>query len=80
MNDLLILGTLLDSPKHGYAVKKLAGLMTGRASMHNNLVYPLLKTFVEKGWLTQRESAGSAGSGGRCIRLRRGGAGRWRNR
>jgi DNA-binding PadR family transcriptional regulator len=61
MNDLLILATLLDGPKHGYAIKKQAAQMTGRAAMHNNLVYPLLQRFVQKSWLTQREMAGQRG-------------------
>jgi DNA-binding PadR family transcriptional regulator len=61
MNDLVALSILLDGPKHGYAIKKQAGRMTGRADMHNNLIYPLLRGFVEKGWVTQRESAGERG-------------------
>ncbi len=61
MNDLLVLATLLDGPKHGYAIKKQTGLISGRPAMHNNLVYPLLRSFVAKGWVTRRESAGQRG-------------------
>jgi DNA-binding PadR family transcriptional regulator len=61
MNDLLMLALLLDGPKHGYAIKKQAGLMAGRASMHNNLVYPLLRRFVAEHWVAQRETAGDRG-------------------
>jgi hypothetical protein len=45
MNDLLLLATLLEGPKHGYALKKQAGLILGEAELQNNLVYPLLRRF-----------------------------------
>jgi DNA-binding PadR family transcriptional regulator len=61
MNDLLLLAALLDGPKHGYALKKQTGLITGKREMHNNLVYPLLKRFVHEGWVRQYESAGQRG-------------------
>ena len=61
MNDLLLLATLLDGPKHGYALKKRAGLITGQPDLHNNLVYPLLKRFMNKGWVTKRSAAGQRG-------------------
>jgi DNA-binding PadR family transcriptional regulator len=61
MNDLLLLATLLDRPKHGYALKKEVGLILGRGDMHNNLVYPLLKRFVAHGWVTCRSVAGKRG-------------------
>jgi PadR family transcriptional regulator, regulatory protein PadR len=61
MNDLLILATLLDGPQHGYAIKKRTGLIFGRPSMHNNLVYPLLKRFVGNGWVSLREAPGERG-------------------
>jgi DNA-binding PadR family transcriptional regulator len=61
MNDLLLLSTLLDGPKHGYALKKLAGLITGQSNLHNNLVYPLLKRFVEEGWVSKRTADGQRG-------------------
>lgn len=61
MNDLLLLATLLGGPTHGYALKKRAGLILGRAAMHNNLVYPLLRRFVENGWVSKRSTAGKRG-------------------
>lgn len=61
MNDLLLLAALLDGPKHGYALKKQTGTITGKREMHNNLVYPLLKRFVNEGWVKQHKSAGQRG-------------------
>jgi DNA-binding PadR family transcriptional regulator len=61
MNDLLILANLLDGPKHGYALKKQVGLISGQNEMHNNLVYPLLRRFVENGWVSKREASGQRG-------------------
>lgn len=61
MNDLLLLAALLDGPKHGYALKKQTGAITGKREMHNNLVYPLLKRFVNEGWVKQHRSAGQRG-------------------
>ncbi len=61
MNDLLLLAALLAGPQHGYALKKQVGLITGQRAMHNNLVYPLLRRFVENGWVSQRQSAGQRG-------------------
>ena len=61
MNDLLLLAALLAGPRHGYALKKQVGLITGQHAMHNNLVYPLLRRFVVNGWVSQRQSAGQRG-------------------
>ncbi len=61
MNDLIVLAILLEGPKHGYALKKQAGLISGQPDMHNNLVYPLLRRFVARKWVTQRSSAGQRG-------------------
>jgi DNA-binding PadR family transcriptional regulator len=61
MNDLLLLAALLPGPQHGYALKKQVGLLTGNAAMHNNLVYPLLRRFVENSWVSKREAAGQRG-------------------
>ena len=61
MNDLMVLANLLDAPKHGYALKKQVGLLSGKAEMHNNLVYPLLRRFVESGWVSKRKSPGERG-------------------
>ena len=56
-----MLAMLLDGPKHGYALKKRAGLVWGAATMHNNIVYPLLRRFVARGWVTQRAAKGERG-------------------
>ena len=61
MNDLLILATLLAGPQHGYALKKQAGLISGQPELHNNLIYPLLRRFVERAWVTRKEAAGERG-------------------
>lgn len=61
MNDLMLLATLLAGPQHGYALKKQTGLLSGQPAMHNNLVYPLLRRFVAKGWVAQRKSPGNRG-------------------
>jgi DNA-binding PadR family transcriptional regulator len=61
MNDLVLLALLLDGPKHGYALKKQAGLLSGHPDMHNNLVYPLLRGFVGKAWVTRKKAAGERG-------------------
>jgi DNA-binding PadR family transcriptional regulator len=61
MNDLLMLANLLGGPKHGYALKKQVGLTSGQEVMHNNLVYPLLRRFVESGWVSKRRGAGERG-------------------
>jgi DNA-binding PadR family transcriptional regulator len=61
MNDLLLLALLLEGPQHGYALKKKAGLMIGQTDMHNNLVYPLLRRFVQEGLVTQKKAAGERG-------------------
>ena len=61
MNDLILLAALLDGPKHGWMLKKLGGWVTGQGDMHNNLVYPMMKKFVEKGWVRRRAEAGQRG-------------------
>ncbi len=61
MNDLILLAALREGPKHGWALKKLAGFVYGPAGMHNNLLYPLLRKFVAEGWVRRREEAGERG-------------------
>ena len=61
MSDLILLAALLDGPQHGWALKKLAGLLSGSGDMHNNLVYPLLKKFVGEGWVRRRSEPGQRG-------------------
>jgi DNA-binding PadR family transcriptional regulator len=61
MNDLIVLANLLDGPKHGYALKKRVGLISGQKEMHNNVVYPLLRRFIESRWVTKRSRPGQRG-------------------
>jgi DNA-binding PadR family transcriptional regulator len=61
MNDLLLLATLLEGPKHGYALKKQAAFFSSGTEMHNNLVYPLLRRFVARGWVSQKKAPGKRG-------------------
>jgi DNA-binding PadR family transcriptional regulator len=61
MNDLILLAALLDRPQHGWALKKLAGFLSGSGEMHNNLVYPLMKRFVAQGWARRRSEPGERG-------------------
>jgi DNA-binding PadR family transcriptional regulator len=57
----MLLANLLGGPKHGYALKKQVGLISGQSEMHNNLVYPLLRRFVKSGWVSQRKGPGERG-------------------
>ena len=61
MNDLILLATLLDGPKHGYQLKREAGFILGHGEMHNNLVYPLLRRFTTDGWVTKKTMPGERG-------------------
>ncbi len=61
MNDLMFLSLLLPEPLHGYALKRRGGLISGQAEMHNNIVYPLLRRFLTRGWVTRRKAAGERG-------------------
>jgi len=61
MTDLILLATLLDGPKHGYQLKKQAGMIFGQGAIHNNLVYPLLRRFTEHGWVSKKSAAGERG-------------------
>jgi DNA-binding PadR family transcriptional regulator len=61
MNDLILLITLLDGPKHGYSLKQRAGLIYGETARHNNVIYPLLKMFLRNGWVQQSLSPGDRG-------------------
>jgi DNA-binding PadR family transcriptional regulator len=61
MTDLILLATLLDGPKHGYQLKKQAGMIFGQGAIHNNLVYPLLRKFTNEGWVSKRTVPGERG-------------------
>ena len=61
MIDLIILANLADGPKHGYALKKQAGLAFAHSELHNNLVYPLLRRFTSQGWVSKKSAPGERG-------------------
>ena len=61
MIDLIILANLVDGPKHGYALKKQAGMLFAHSELHNNLVYPLLRRFTSQGWVTRKSAPGERG-------------------
>ena len=61
MTDLIILATLLSGPKHGYQLKHEAGMILGQQVLHNNLVYPLLRRFMDDGWVSRRTVPGERG-------------------
>lgn len=55
------MATLLPGPKHGYSIKRQAGLILGQEKLHNNLVYPLLGRFMTKKWVSKKEVPGERG-------------------
>ncbi len=57
----MILASLLSGPKHGYLIKKEAGLILGGSELHNNLVYPLLHRFERRGWVGKTKARGERG-------------------
>ncbi len=61
MSDLIILALLLDGPKHGYQLKREAGWILGQQALHNNLVYPMLRRFLEEGWVSKKSVPGERG-------------------
>lgn len=61
MTDLIILATLLPGPRHGYHIKRQAGMILGQELLHNNLVYPLLRRFMAAKWVTRRAVPGERG-------------------
>src|SRR6202008_3429412 len=61
MTDLIVLSTLLPGPKHGYQLKHEAGIILGQGVLHNNLVYPLLRRFMNDKWVSRRTVPGKRG-------------------
>src|SRR5215470_8206903 len=61
MTDLLILAMLLPGPRHGYQLKHEAGIILGQAALHNNLVYPLLRRFMNNQWVSRKTVPGQRG-------------------
>ena len=69
MTDLVILTALLGGPAYGYALKRTAGLIFGDGTLHNNIVYPMLKKFVESGWVEQSTVPGDRGQQRKQYRI-----------
>src|SRR5258708_11314362 len=69
MTDLVLLSALLGGPAYGYALKRTAGLIFGNGVLHNNIVYPLLKKFVESGWVEQSTIQGDRGQQRKQYRI-----------
>jgi DNA-binding PadR family transcriptional regulator len=61
MNDLLMLAMMLDGPKYGYQIKREAGWIMGQEALHNNIVYPMLRRFLEEKWVSKKEVPGERG-------------------
>ena len=61
MTDLIILAMLLPGSKHGYQLKHEAGIILGQEVLHNNLVYPLLRRFMNHKWVTRKTVPGERG-------------------
>ena len=61
MNDLLMLAMMLDGPKYGYQLKREAAWILGQQALHNNVVYPMLRKFLEQKWVTKKEVPGERG-------------------
>jgi len=51
---------MLNGPKYGYQLKREAGLIMGQA-LHNNLVYPSLRRFLEARWVSKKAVPGDRG-------------------
>ncbi len=69
MNDLILLAALLRGPAYGYALKKTAGLIFGSRALHSNVVYPLLKRFMQNGWVEQGSTPGDRGQTRKQYRI-----------
>lgn len=69
MTDLVLLTALLGGPAYGYALKRTAGLIFGSGTLHSNVVYPLLKKFVESGWVKQSTVPGDRGQQRKQYRI-----------
>jgi len=69
MNDLVLLAGLLHGPAYGYALKKTAGLIFGASALHNNIVYPSLRKFVQNGWVQVSSVPGERGQQRKQYRI-----------
>jgi DNA-binding PadR family transcriptional regulator len=55
-----MLSMMLSGAKYGYQLKREAGLVMGQ-TLHNNLVYPSLRRFLEEGWVSKKAIPGERG-------------------
>ena len=69
MNDLVLLAGLLHGPAYGYALKKTAGLIFGAGALHNNIVYPSLRKFMQNGWVQVSSVPGERGQQRKQYRI-----------
>ena len=69
MTELVILAALLRSPAYGYALKETAGKIFGSRALHPNVVYPLLKKFLQNGWVEQNSTPGDRGQTRKQYRI-----------
>jgi DNA-binding PadR family transcriptional regulator len=61
VNELAILGLLMEQPLHGYELKKrLSGLLGGRASLSFGSLYPALGRLERNGFVTALEADSAA--------------------
>lgn len=56
-----MLALMLGGPKYGYQLKREAGWIMGQEALHNNIVYPLLRRFLEEKWVSKKEVPGERG-------------------
>jgi DNA-binding PadR family transcriptional regulator len=56
-----MLAMMLDGPKYGYQLKREAGWIMGQGELHNNLVYPMMRRFLEEGWVNKKAVPGERG-------------------
>jgi DNA-binding PadR family transcriptional regulator len=69
MYDLVLLAALLAGPAYGYALKRTAGFIFGSGALHNNVIYPALKRFVDNRWVAQTAVPGERGQQRKQYRL-----------
>jgi len=69
MNDLVLLAALLRGPAYGYALKQTAGLIFGNDAIHNNIIYPALRKFMESRWVAQSNVEGERGQQRKQYRI-----------
>ena len=61
MLDLIMLSMMLRRPKYGYQLKREAAWIVGQEALHSNVVYPMLRRFLEHGWVSKKAVPGQRG-------------------